>query len=63
MAELKSAANGNERKEWGSVLTFDTGDARTSPGQSPQDFAKFLPSRSFELTLRPRAQCHLRDST
>jgi hypothetical protein len=41
------AAFGDEisRKEWGSVLTFDTGDARTSPDRLPQDFAKFFSSR------------------
>jgi len=32
-------------REWGSVLTFDTGDARTSPGQLLQDFAKFFSGR------------------
>jgi hypothetical protein len=29
----------------GSVLTLDTGDARTSPDQLPQGFAKFFSSK------------------
>jgi hypothetical protein len=32
-----------EEEEWGSVLTFDTGDARTGPAHLPQDFAQCQP--------------------
>jgi hypothetical protein len=32
-------------EEWGSVLTFDTGDARMGGGQLPEDFAKSFSSR------------------
>jgi hypothetical protein len=38
-------------RRMGSVLTFDTGDARMGAGQLPQDFAKFF-SSMCHVTLR-----------